>query len=173
MDDMLTIFIAITAAAVVLQMLILLGMLLAVRKLSARMEVLTDETQSRVFPILEDTKKMQEEVNALLETSRPKLDLILDNLAHVTTTARADLERVQVTLNEILDRARLQTIRADQMLTRTLDSVEDTTERVQRSVAAPVRQVSGVMQAISVGLGAYFSGQRRRRNGGPNDEMFI
>ena len=59
------------------------------------------------------------------------------------------------------------------MLTRTMDRVEETSEKVQHTVMSPVRQVSGIMQAISTGFGAYFNTQRRRRNGGPSDEMFI
>ena len=64
-------------------------------------------------------------------------------------------------------------IRGDEMLTRTLDRVEETSEKVQHTVMSPVRQVSGIVQAISTGFGSYFNGQRRRRNGGPSDEMFI
>jgi methyl-accepting chemotaxis protein len=173
MDDNLTIFIAVTAAAVVLQMLILLAMYFSVHKLSARVEKLADETQSRVFPLLENGKILQQDITAMLETTRPKLDVILDNLAHVTTTARADVERVEATLNDLLDRVRLQVIRADEMVTRTMDTVEETTEKVQHSVMSPVRRVSGLVQAITVGVETFFGGQRRRRNGGPADEMFI
>ena len=173
MDDKLTLFIAITAAAIVLQMLILLAMYLAVRKLNARLEAVVDETQSRVFPLLENARVMQQDLKALLETTRPKLDVVMDNLAHVTTTARTDIARVEVTLNDLLDRLRLQVIRVDEMVTRTLDRVEETSEKVQHSVMSPVRQVSGIVQAVSVGLGAFFNAQKRRRNGGPSDEMFI
>ena len=63
MDEKLTIFIAITAAAVVLQMLILLGMYMAVRKLSVRMEALADKVedttgtlQARVLPVIDNVK---------------------------------------------------------------------------------------------------------------------
>jgi hypothetical protein len=173
MDDKLTIFIAVTAAAVVLQMLILLAMYVAVRKLSGRLESVVDETQSRVFPLLENAKVMQQDVKQFLETAGPKVDVILDNAAHVTTTARADVERVQATVNDLVDRVRLQVIRADEMVTRTMDRVEETSEKVQHSVMSPVRQVSGIVQAISVGVGTFFANQKRRRNGGPSDEMFI
>jgi len=54
-----------------------------------------------------------------------------------------------------------------------MNRVEETSEKVQQSVMSPVRQVSGLMHAISTGFGAYFNQQRRRRNGGPSDEMFI
>jgi len=173
MEDKLTLFIAATFAAVFLQMLILLFMYLAVRKLSSRLESVVDETQSRVLPLLENAKVMQQEVKAFIETARPKIDLVLDNAAHVTTIARTDVERVQATVNDLLDRVRLQVIRADEMVTRTMDSVEETSERVQHSVMSPVRKVSGVVQAISVGVGTFFSNQKRRRNGGASDEMFI
>ena len=173
MDQKLTIVIAITAAAVVLQMLILLALYLSVRKLSARLESVTDETQSRVFPLLENVKVIQEDVKVLLVTSRPKIDVILDNAAHVSTVARTDIDRVGATLNDLLDRLRLQVIRADELVTHTMDRVEETSEKVQHSVMSPVRQVSGIVQAISVGVGTFFSSQRRRRNGGPSEEMFI
>jgi methyl-accepting chemotaxis protein len=172
MDDKLTIFIAITAAAVVLQMLILLAMYLSVRKLNARLESVLDETQSRVFPLLEDGKAIQQDIKTFLETSRPKIDLIVDNVAQATTTTRAEIERLQATINDATDRFRLQVIRVDEMVTHTLDRVEETSEKVQHSVKAPVRQVSGIAQAISVGLTTYFRSQKRGRNGGP-DEMFI
>jgi methyl-accepting chemotaxis protein len=173
MDDKLNIFIAVTSAAVVLQMLILFFLYLAVRKLSTRLQSVVDETQSRVLPLLEETKVMQHDVKAFIETARPKIDLVLDNAAHVTTLARADAERLEVTFNDLLDRVRLQVIRADEMVTRTMDRVEETSEKVQHSVMSPVRQVSGIVQAISVGVGTFFSNQRRRRNGGPSEEMFI
>ena len=173
MDDKLTLFIGITAIAVLLQAVVLFALYLAMRKLSARIQEVTDETQSRVFPLLENAKVMQQDVKNLLETTRPKLDVVLDNLAHMTTTARANVERADATLNDLLDRVRLQVIRADEMVTRTMDRVEETSEKVQHSVMSPVRQVSGIVQAISVGVGTFFSNQKRRRNGGPSDEMFI
>jgi hypothetical protein len=173
MDDKLTLFIGITAIAVLLQAIVLFALYLAMRKLSARIQEVTDETQSRVFPLLENAKVMQQDVKNLLETTRPKLDVVLDNLAHMTTTARANVERADATLNDLLDRVRLQVIRADEMVTRTMDRVEETSEKVQHSVMSPVRQVSGIVQAISVGVGTFFSNQKRRRNGGPSDEMFI
>ncbi len=173
MDDKLTIFIAITAAAIVLQMLILFVMCVVLYKLSARLKTAVDEGEARVFPLLENTKVLLQDVKTSLETMRPKVDVILDNAAHVTTTARTDADRLQTTFNDLLDRVRLQVIRADEMVTRTMDRVEETSEKVQHSVMSPLRQVSGVLQAINVSVGTYFNNQKRRRNGGPSDEMFI
>jgi methyl-accepting chemotaxis protein len=180
MDDKLTIFIAVTAAAVVLQMLILLAMYLAMRKLSSRMEALADKVedttsvvQTRVLPLLDNAKVIQKDVKEFVENARPKIDTLIDNVSQISTKARATVERFDVTANDAIDRIRLQVIRGDEMLTRTMDRVEETSEKVQHTVMSPVRQVSGIVQAISTGFGAYFNNQRRRRNGGPSEEMFI
>jgi methyl-accepting chemotaxis protein len=179
MDDKLTLFIAVTSVAVVLQMLILLGIYIAVRKLSVRMEALADRVedtastlQVRVLPVIDNVKSIQQDVKAFMETARPKVDLVLDNLSYISTTARGSVERIDTTVNDAVDRMRLQVIRGDEMLTRTMDRIEETSEKVQHTVMSPVRQVSGIVQAISTGVGAYFN-QQKRRNGGPSDEMFI
>ncbi|HLI63298.1 MAG TPA: hypothetical protein VKV05_07845 [Terriglobales bacterium] len=179
MDDKLTIFIAVTAAAVVLQMLILLAMSLTVRKLSSRLEALADRiedmagtVQTRVLPVIDNVKTVQQEVKAFLDTSRPKAEALMQDLTDISATARQSMERIDATVNDVVDRVRLQVIRGDEMLSRTMDRLEETSEKVQHTVLSPVRQVSGIVQAISAGLGTYFN-QPRRRNGGPRDEMFI
>ncbi len=180
MDTLLTIFIAVTAAAVVLQMIILAGMFLTMRKLATRVEALADKAedtagvvQARVLPLLENAKSIQEQVKGFVEKSRPQVETLIGNATEISTTARTSAERIQVTVNDTLDRVRLQVIRGDEMITRTFNRVEETSEKVQHSVMSPVRQVSGLLQAISTGFGAYFNQQKRRRNGGPSDEMFI
>jgi hypothetical protein len=51
---------------------------------------------------------------------------------------------------------------------------------VQKTVVSPVRQLSGIMQGITVGLEFLFAGRGRKNGGGreerrpvPQDEMFI
>jgi hypothetical protein len=93
---------------------------------------------------------------------------------------RAQVQRVDATVTDVVDRARLQVIRADELLSRTLDRVEQTSDMVHNTVISPVRQVSGLMQGITAGI-EFLLGNRRRRNGGgsdarrpvPQDEMFI
>jgi len=179
-NNLITWFIAATMAAVVLQFVILLALFITIRKLAGRMEALADRVedttgvlQVRVLPILDNVKTIGQQVSQFVETSRPKIDTLVDNVSQVSTTARTSVDRLNVTLNDAIDRMRLQVIRGDEMVTRTMDRIEETGEKVQHSVMSPVRQVSGLMQAISTGLGAYFHQQRRRRNGGPSDEMFI
>ena len=187
MDDRIVIFIAVTSAAVVLQMLILAGMYFAVRKLTKNLLSVADEVKTRALPLLDeaktkalpllqdtlhDTRSLQAEVKRLVEVSSPKVEVVLDNAASISTKAHEELDRIEVTVNDLLDRGRLQVIRADEMLTRAMDHVEDTTEKVAHSVTAPVKHASGIVHGISAGLGTYF-GNRRGRERRPADEMFI
>ena len=172
MDDKLTFVLIAITAAVVLQMLILAGMFFTVRKLSLHLKSVADEVKTQALPLLEGTKTLQADVKRIVENSAPKFELVLDNAAAISTTAHAGVGRVESTVNDLLDRTRLQIIRADEMVTRAMDSVEDTTDKVAHSVTSPIKHANGIMQGISTGLGTYFS-QKRPRNTGPSDEMFI
>lgn len=166
--DNLTIFIAVTAAAVVIQAGILVAMYLAVRQSGARMEALASEVRTKVLPTAELAQSM-------LAEARPKLETIITNLSDSSTILRAQLERLDATVSDVVDRARLQVIRADELVGRTLDRVEQTTDLVHKTVVSPVRQVSGVVQGVMAGLEFFFGGNRRQRESSPvaQDEMFI
>ncbi len=166
--DYLPIFIAVTAAAVVLQAAILGAMFFAMRKTSSRVEQLAADLTTKVLPTAELVHSMVTEL-------QPKIESAVINASEATALVHSQLERFDVTLNDIIDRTRLQVIRADEFVGRTLDRVEQTTEIMHRTVVSPVRQISALMQGLSVGFGSLFGTKRTRRNGSPvpQDEMFI
>jgi hypothetical protein len=173
MNNLTSVFIALTGIAVMLQAGILLAMYLAMRESGARVEAIAEEVKKKVLPAVEHAE-------AFLTEVRPKLQIIADNLQDSTTVLRAQVQRVDATVNDTVDRARLQIIRADELLSRTLDRVEQTSDMVHQTVISPIRQLSGMMQGITVALEFLFGG-RARKNGGsreerrpvPQDEMFI
>jgi hypothetical protein len=173
MENLTLLFIAVTAAAVVLQAGILVALYLGARQSSARIEALAFEVRMKVLPAVETAQMMLAEL-------QPKLTVIADNLTETTLSVRAQVERMDATMNDAVDRARLQIIRADELLTRTLDRVEETSDMVHKTVISPVRQFSGLIQGVTAGV-EFLLGSRSRRNGGsrearrpvPQDEMFI
>ena len=173
MDNLTTIFIAITGAAVILQAGLLAAMYLAMRKTSSRLESLAEEVKTKALPAIDSAQ-------ALLTEIRPKLQVIADNIADTTSAIRGQVQRVDATVNDVVDRARLQVIRADDLLSRTLDRVESTSEVVHRTVVSPFRQMSGLIQGVTAGI-EFLMGARSRSNGRarearrpvPQDEMFI
>src|SRR3984957_5826810 len=173
MENLTMVFIAVTAAAVLLQAGILAALYLAMRKSSARMEALALEVKTKAVPTLETAQ-------AMLTELRPGLTMITDNLTETTISVRAQVERMDATVSDAVDRARLQVIRADELLSRTLDRVEETSDIVHQTVVSPVRQFAGLIQGVTAGI-EFLLGGRGRRNGGsrearrpvPQDEMFI
>lgn len=170
--DKLTVFVALTAVAVALQAGVLLAIFLVLRKTSDRLESLAAEVKTKVLPTVEQAQ-------TILADVRPKLQAISEDVKESTATVRDQIQRIDATVNDVVDRARLQVIRADELLSRTLDRVEHTSELVHKTVVSPVRQLSGLMQGLSVGLEFLFAkrsrqnGDRRERRPVPQDEMFI
>jgi hypothetical protein len=168
-DNLLKIFIAVTAFAVALQAGVLVALYLAVRKSTAKMEAIATEVTGKALPTIETVQ------NLLIEL-RPKLEVLTTNVSESSTVVRNQLARIDATLTDVVDRTRLQVIRADELLNRTMDKVEDTTEFVHKAVVSPLRHVNGLMAAISTGV-EVFMGQKKRhpKNGAgvPQDEMFI
>ena len=173
MENLIILFIAVTAAAVVLQAGILTALYVAVRRSSARVEALAVEVQAKALPALAMSQAMLTELG-------PKLTVIADNLMETTHSVRSQVERMDATVSDVVDRARLQIIRGDELLSRTLDRVEETSDMVHNTVVSPVRQFAGLIQGVTAGI-EFLLGGRGRRNGGggearrpvPQDEMFI
>ena len=138
MENLTPLFIALTGAAVALQAGLLAAMYVAMRKSSARMEALAVEVKTKALPTLETAQAMLAELH-------PKLTIIADNLMETTHSVRAQVERVDAAVDDVVDRARLQVIRADELLSRTLDRVEQTSDMVHNTVISPGRPFSGLL----------------------------
>jgi len=166
--DYLPIFVGVTAAAVVIQAGILVALFVAVKKSTSRMEALASEVKTKVMPTVDTAQSM-------LVEWRPKIDTIANNVSDTTTVVRGQVERLDATVTDIVDRTRLQVIRADELLNRTMDRIEETSDAVHRTVISPVRQLSGIIQGLTAGLEFLLGGERRRRHdvSVPQDEMFI
>ena len=166
----LTVFIAVTSVAVVLQMAILLALYLNLRRTSAQMENIALDFQRRVRPIIENTRDV-------LADATPKLKEITSNLTEVSATLKKQTTTLGDTAVEMAVRAKNKMVRADDMITHTLERIEKTTGVVQNSVLTPVRRVNGILQGISVGIGAFLNQKREvrtERQRSTNDEgMFI
>jgi hypothetical protein len=169
MPTYVSIFIIATAIAVVIQALILVGLFVTVLKTTKRVESLANEVKTKAIPTFENAQSMMTEF-------RPRIADIVANVDESARMAKAQMERLDVTVSDIVDRTRLQVIRADELVTRTMDRVEETSDMVHKTVISPIRQLSGLMTGLSAGL-EYFLGRRRRQRGDgvgvPQDELFI
>ena len=153
----------------IVQATVLIGMFLTVKKSTSKMEALAEELQKRALPVVDTA-------NAMLQTVRPQVEGIVSNLAETSTILKDQVTRIDETVTDVIDRTRLQVVRADEVISRTMDKVETTTDFVQHTVISPVRQIAGVLQALNIGVNVLFGGRRRSSGNGagvPRDEMFI
>ncbi|MGB9104620.1 MAG: hypothetical protein WCC59_07680 [Terriglobales bacterium] len=166
METRFTVLLIEIGVALALQIGILLAILFTVKKSSARMQALAEEVQRRALPTLDAAQ-------SLLATTKPKIEELIANATATSATIRSQVERLDATVGDVIDRTRLHVIRADELVTRTMDRVEETTDLVHHTVISPVRQVAGLVQGLTAGLGALLGRRTRSHAGQPQDEMFI
>ena len=169
MQTLLIVFIVVTALAVVIQAGVLVSLYISVRKTSSRVESIAGDLQQRAAPALDAA-------TAILNNSRGNLQTLTENLAATSTSLRNQVERVETTMGDLIDRTRLQVIRADEMVSRTLDRVEETSEFVQHTVISPIKQLAGLVSGLTVGLDAFFrrrKGPQRSQPQTEDEELFI
>lgn len=164
---MIAIFVVI-AIAVILQMLFLGGMLLAMRQMSREVHQVVHEMQKKMDPLLFRFSR-------ILETSEDKISSIVTDAAEMTRLARGQAQKIDRVVTDSLDRMRVQIIRADTILTGTLEAVEDAGLHLRRSVFGPLQQASAVLKGIRTGID-FIRGERGARGTAatqPDEELFI
>lgn len=165
-------FVIVAAVAIVLQMGILFALYFTMRQTAARMEKLAGRLEAQSTPVLATA-------HAILDDAKPKIAEITSNLADSTATLRAQVTSMAEATGEIVDRARMQAARLDELVSNTVSKIEVTTDFVQDSVISPVRRIHAIAQAVSAGISFLRTNRARRKNenNGPSadvdEEMFI
>ena len=170
-QTLLAFFVVCAAVAIILQLVVLYAFYKAATQSSTRMHDTLARMEQKTDPVLTMAQ-------AILEDAQPKISEITTNLAEATAIVRANVALVADGTTEIVERARLQAVRLDELVTSTLEKVEQTTDFLQHKVVAPVRRVRAIVQAVGAGL-SFFKQMRshsQRRPAEPGDEeeeMFI
>jgi methyl-accepting chemotaxis protein len=139
------VFTAVTAAGVVMQALVLLGMLIAVKKAMSRMDEVAKQAQEHALPALATARHLLEEVS-------PKLKVATQNILDVSHTLKNESTHVSGAVDELLKKAEGQVDRVNEMVTGTLNSITYATSTVQRAVTTPMRQVGAVLSGLRAGI---------------------
>ncbi len=145
MQTSIVIFSIVAAMALVVQVAILIGLFLQVKRTTESVNRLVTDLHTRIGPILTRTQ-------ILLDDTQPKITALVDDASHVVYLARTQAQKMDKVFTEASDRLRGQLVRADRILTGTLEAVEDAGTQVRRSFLGPVQKASAVVQGIKVGL---------------------
>jgi methyl-accepting chemotaxis protein len=162
----LTIFVAVTAIAVVIQVLILLAVSKALVQVAKTMERIQNSFEQDVQPALKT-------FNEILTAASAPTRKILGNLAETTDLLRARAQTADALAAEVLERARAQVIRADQFIAGSLEMMQHATEAVERGVMVPVREMTALLAGLREGLAFFFRRSRSAREGAPAEEQLF
>jgi hypothetical protein len=160
---LLTIFVALTALAMLIAAGAMLGIFIATRKL-----------QQLVMPIIP-------EVQAIVATTRRTVDRVENHVEKIGATSSSILDvtkqqlvKVDELLTDASARAKVQMERAELVLDDSMTRVQQTVSYVQSGVIRPVREVYGVFAGIRTTLAHLGKGARPTVDHATSDEeMFI
>jgi hypothetical protein len=167
MSGWLEVFIVIATLAIVIQMAILLAMFVQLRSAIGTFTRIASQLQARMDPILVRT-------NRILEDSEERISSIMGDGAEIARVARSQAQKVDRVFSDMVERLRIQVVRADHILTGALEVIEETGSTIRSKVWKPVHQASAVLKGIKAGLDFIRSGKRPESDAATQDEeLFI
>jgi methyl-accepting chemotaxis protein len=169
-ENLVVTFIGLTAVAIVVQVCVLGGILVSVKKLAFNVERLRAEMEKKIDPALAELREVLADAKAVFGN----LQTAAGNFAGISETVRNQVERVNAVIEDTTDRARDQIARADEVVTDAIEKLEATSAVVQQNVLAPIREISALVRGVSGGLQFLFSGRKNQVDAVHQDEeMFI
>ena len=162
-NTLLTIFVSVSAVALLIQAGLLFGIYKSSRSLSDNLQ--------RLMP----------KMNSLLDTSRTTVEESRKQIADISTRTNEILDigrRQMVRLDEVLEdastRARVQFDRVEMVLDDTMGRVQDTVAIMHNGVLKPLKEVQGVAAGVRAAFFFLMRGRRANPSSATVDEeMFI
>jgi citrate lyase gamma subunit len=164
-QTLLIVFIAVAAFSLLVHAASMLAVALGARKAQQKIMALADDVRLHALPVIMSSREVIQDIG-------PRLKTITANLEVTSTVLRNKSEQVSGLVGDVTTRAQAQAARVDGMVKGTLDQVNYAVHAVEAGIAAPVRQVSGILNGIRAGLEAL----RRKTPGenlNPEDDLFV
>ena len=160
MEGLMTLFVALTAIAIITQAGVLIAIYLMSKRLSEQVERFMGETRELMLPI-----------RSIAENLR----VASANLVEIGLSARDQFRRVEAMVTDTGEALHIQLARFDRVSKDVIDRVNETAEIVQDSVVRPAREIAALAKGLSRGFGAFLF--RRSRStvdqARQDEELFI
>jgi methyl-accepting chemotaxis protein len=169
-DNLVVTFIGLTAVTIVVQVCVLSGIFVSIKKLASNVERLRFEMDKKFDPAVTEFREVLADAKVVLQN----LHKATENFAGISETVRYQVERVNAVIEDTTDRARDQIARADEVITDAIEKMEATSAVVQQNVLAPIREVSALIRGVSGGLHFLFAKRKNQVDAVHQDEeLFI
>ncbi len=170
MEKLALTFIIIMAISVAIQVGVLAGIFVSLKKLVLSVERLRADVEQRIDPAMADFKQLLGEAKHVVHG----FQATTENVVGISETVKYQVERVNAVIEDTTDRARDQIARADEVVTDAIEKMQATSAIVQQHVLGPVREVSALIRGVSGGLQFLFSRKRNQVDAVHQDEeLFI
>ena len=157
---MLTIFVGLTAIAVMTQAAVLVAIYLQSKRLSEQVERFMNETREMMAPM-----------KAITENLRTASA----NIVEIGISAREQFRRVEAIITDAGQAMQVQIDRFDRVSKNVAERFDETAEVVQDSIVSPFRDISAFAKGLTRGVQFFFS--KRARNAEESEredeELFI
>ena len=159
MEGVLTLFVILTALAIITQAGFLVGIYVISKRLSQQVE-----------RFMRDSREMMVPVRSIAENLRTAST----NIVEIGLSARDQFRRVEAMVTDTGEALNVQLERFDRVSQNLVDRINETAEIVQASVVRPAREVAAVAKGLTRGFGAFFFGRRSTVDQARQDEeLFI
>src|SRR5882672_322592 len=160
LEGLLTLFVALTAIAVITQAGVLVGIYIMSKRLSEQVERFMKETREMMVPI-----------RSIAENLRTASA----NLVEIGLSARDQFRRVEAMVTDTGESLHVQLERFDRVSQNLMDRINETAEIVQDSVVRPVREVAAVAKGLTRGFETFLfrRGRSTVDQARQDEELFI
>ena len=138
-------FSIVAAIALVVQVGILIALFVQLKRTSESINKSVTDLNTRMGPILTRTQ-------VLLDDTQPKIANLVEDASQIVYMARGQAQKMDRLMTEATDRMRGQIVRADRILTGTLESVEDAGFAFRQNIMGPVQKVTALVHGLKIGL---------------------
>jgi hypothetical protein len=144
-QTLLVVFIAVAAVSILLQACFTVATFVGARKAQKKIMTLADDIRLHALPVIMSSRELIQDVS-------PKLKTITENLTATTATLRTKADQIGGLVGDVTVRAQAQASRVDGIVKGTLDQLTYAVQAIEHGIAAPVRQVNGVLNGLRAGV---------------------
>ena len=160
MEGLLTIFVALTAVAVMLQAGVLIAIYLVTKRTAEQFDKFTKDARELMVP---------------MKSIADNMKTVSEDFIEVGLSAKEQFRRVEAIITDAGQSLQAQIDRFDRVSKSVAQRIDETAEVVQDSIVSPVRDISAFAKGLTRGFQFFFS--RKARNSEESvredEELFI
>jgi gas vesicle protein len=160
LEGLLTIFVALTAIAVILQAGVLIAIYLVTKRTSEQLDKFTKDARELMVP---------------MRSVADNLKTVSEDLIEVGLSAKEQFRRVEAIITDAGQSIQVQIDRFDRVSKNVADRIDETSEAVQDSIISPFRDVSAFAKGLTRGVQFFFNRRKRQAEDSvrEDEELFI